>query len=122
MDLRSFDPFGVVSQCSEWERGTECPTALRGRSQFIIESASNGGEGMSQLVTEDGTFHTYRLSKLRSDDLRRDCLERLDFARGDSILSKQINLRDTAQRRVARRCMLRSCDKKLSTIRRSKIA
>ena len=36
-----------MSQCSEWERGTECPTALRGRSQFIIESASNGGEGCS---------------------------------------------------------------------------
>ena len=65
---------------------------------------------MSQLVAEDGTFHTYRLSKLRSDDLRRECLERLDLAREDSILSKQINLRDTAQRRVARRCMLRSCD------------
>ena len=65
---------------------------------------------MPQLVAEDGTSHTYRLSKLRSDDSRRECPERLDFARGDSILSNQINLRDTSQRRVARRCMLRSCD------------
>ena len=34
-----------MSQSSEWEKGTECPIALRGRSQFIIESASNDGEG-----------------------------------------------------------------------------
>ena len=67
-----------MSQWRDWEEGTECPTALRGRSQFITESASNGG-WMLQQVAGDGSFHTNRLSKLRSGDLCRWRLEWLDL-------------------------------------------
>ena len=64
--LREIEPCGVqpwtpiacrMSQWSDWwVEGIECPTSLRDRSRFILESASSGGEGCLGILQETEAY------------------------------------------------------------------
>ena len=45
-----------MSQGSEWDEGTECPTTLKSRLQCVVESAWKGGEGCSSKLQETEAF------------------------------------------------------------------